>query len=185
MSIVCGGGDFLSSPKETKGKTILVLVILLVTIGTASGVLLWISNQISTNVDPAVTPISLTGGFDTSPTMEIVSASVFTYFINDDTQDIGYIVLEFVSQGVDIGPSNFTVDIEYQPFGEILLNTQVVSGYPINRGFNAVQYVFEQSGGGAIDFGPSSTINGDLTVRITYHISLSLTVTMQLSSTSS
>ncbi len=165
-------------------KTIPVLVILLVTIGTASGVLLWISNQISTSVDPAITPISLTGGFDSSPTMEIVSASIFTYWINDDTQDIGYIVLEFQAS-TDIGPSNFTVDVDYMPFGEILLDTQVVSGYPINHGFNAVQYVFEQSGGGAIDFGPSSTINGDITVRITYHISIALTIILQLSSTSS
>ena len=103
------------------------MVILLVTIGTASGVLLWISNQISTNVDPAITPITLSGGFDTSPTMEIVSATIFTYWINDDTQDVGYIVLEFQAS-TDIGPSNFTVTVDYMPFGEILLSTQVVSG---------------------------------------------------------
>ena len=174
----------MSFLKKTKVKAIPIWVILLVTIGTASGVLLWISNQISTNVDPAETPISLTGSFDTSPTMEIVSASIFTYLINDDTQDIGYIVLEFQAS-TDIGPSNFTVDVDCMPFGEILLDTQVVSGYPINHGFNAVQYVFEQSGGGAIDFGPSSTINGDISVFITYHISLPLTVIMQISSTSS
>ena len=165
-------------------KTIPIWVILIVMIGTASGVLLWISNQISTNVEPAITPITLTGIFDTSPTMEVVSYEVFTYWINDDTNDIGYIVLEFQA-GTDIGPSNFTVDIDYQPSGEIILDTQLASGYPINHGFNAVMYVFEQSGGGAIDFGPSGSLNGAIEVRITYHISLPLTVVMQLSSTSS
>ncbi len=174
----------MSFLKKTKVKAIPIWVILLVTIGSVSGVLLWISNQISTNVDPAINPITLSGGFDTTPTMEIVTASIFTYMINDDTNDIGYIVLEFQAS-TDIGPSNFTVDVDYMPFGEILLDTQLVSGYPINHGFNAVQYVFEQSGGGAIDFGPSSTINGDITVRITYHISIALTVLLQLSSTSS
>jgi len=175
----------MSFLKKTKVKAIPLWLILLITIGTASGVLLWISNQISTNVTVAETPITLSGGFETSPTVDIQSYSVFMYWINDDTQDVGYIVLEFISLGVDIGPSNFTVDVDYQPYGEIILDTQLVTGYPMNHGFNAVLYVFEQNGGGAIDFGPGSTLNGDFEVRITYHVALPLTVTMQISSTSS
>ena len=174
----------MSFLRKTKVKAVPLWLILLITIGTASGVLLWISNQISTSVDVQETPITLVGAFETSPTQDIQTYSTFEYWVNDEAHDIGYIVLEFIA-GSDIGPSNFTVDVKYTPWGEIQSDTQPVSGYPMNHGSNAVLYAFEQSGGGAIDFGPSGGYYGTIDINITYHVALAFTVTMQLSSTSS
>lgn len=174
--------------KTAKVRSIPVWFMLLITIGTVTGAFLYISNSISTNVNPSSRPIELTGSFDASPYIDELSFQIFGYIINDDSQDVGYIVIQFLTYGEDIiGPSDFAleIDVQYESSG-IIVHTQQVTGYPINNGPNGMTYVFEVVGGGPIDFGDADSESGGfIIVSINYHVDYNLDATIYLSSTSS
>jgi hypothetical protein len=177
--------DVFRSLTKARVKAVPVWMILLVCIGTAAGAFILISNTIHGDVTPQEYPIMITGSFTESPYIDEAIEQSFTYTINDNTQDVGYLVLEFRSFSVEIGPTNFTItNVEVWP-GSSVINCVEYS--ITNTDPYTLVYVFEDSvGSTAIDFGESDTYtSGAILFSFTYHTTTPVGVDLYVSSTSS
>lgn len=171
--------------KTAKIKSVPIWMISLILIGTAAGSLVWISNEISDNVLPVERPIELEGQFITTPFLDEPAVQTFSYTINDNTQDVGYIVLDFWTSGgvYYLYPANLTILVTVD-VGSDDVGTDLVTGYPVALSPYYLRYVFENYETGPIDFGngDSETL-GLIDVGITYHVLYSISVSIQISST--
>ncbi|TFG04661.1 hypothetical protein EU538_12080 [Candidatus Thorarchaeota archaeon] len=171
----------MSFLKKKVRKVIPVWVILVITIGTAAGAYLWISNTMSTIVVVEGPPVELSGQFQTQAYMGLWSSQTFAYTINDLTDCTGYVYLGFSVSGLVLDGSEISLIITVRPGNSTTILTLQVSGQLYS---NAIQYVYGDDTSSAIDFSDyGSYTYGSIDVEICYNVEWTWTVQMAITST--
>ncbi len=164
-------------------KTIPLLMLALILIGTAAGAFLWVSNLMSTDITVTNPPVSISGSFESPHYVSIETTSTFNYTVNNPRMAIGYIIIEITQPGMSLAEVSSISVLVHPGVGSSLDGVLIATG-PINEGY---RFVFCDSVTlGGFDFAEGGIATAGLIhVSLTFESTGTYAVSMQISETDS
>jgi hypothetical protein len=165
-------------------KVLPVWLLALLMVGSAAAAFVWISNFITTVVTVHSIPITLEGGFVGSAYPFQETLQTFNYTLNDPSNNIGYVFIQFLAPGKTLNPSDIEVSVWMQyPAG--FVTGGLMPGYPTNTPTDQLTFLFGYYNYDPIDFAWNGATNGTIHVTITYNVAYVMNATIRITSTSS